>query len=144
MPGGHCVGYDATSDEMTEARGRCPKCGAMRVPNIYHTLDGRDRALADRTLGELGVPAWEVVGARAGLRQRFYEFAGDRADVLGALAQSRPGAHDIPRRHAQLRERPIGERSVAPIERMVDIRDPHGATLRTAPACLGHLAERSE
>ena len=87
----HCPGCGADEPlfaslgKVTEARGRCPACGQMRVPNIYHTIDGHDRSVADRTLGELGVPPWDVVGARVGLRQRFYEFAGDRSDVLGPL-----------------------------------------------------------
>lgn len=76
----------ASLGKVTEARGRCPKCGAMRAPNLFHTMDGRDRSLLDRTLGEIGVPLWDVVGARAGLRQRFYELSGDRAAVLGPLA----------------------------------------------------------
>jgi adenylyltransferase/sulfurtransferase len=71
--------------KVTEAQGRCPSCGEQRAPTIYHTIDGRDRDLADRTLGEIGVPAWDVLAGRAGLRQRFYEFQGDREAVLGPL-----------------------------------------------------------
>jgi hypothetical protein len=40
----------------------------------------------DRTLGELGIPPWDVLCGRAGLDQRFYEFRGDAALVLGPLA----------------------------------------------------------
>src|SRR5262245_51271681 len=72
--------------KVSEDRGRCPRCGEPRAPTIYHTIDGIDRTRADRTLGELGVPPWDVLGGRAGLRQRFYEFAGDRPAVLGRLA----------------------------------------------------------
>lgn len=77
----------ASLGKVTEAEGRCPRCGEHRTPRIYHTIDGRDRDLLDRPLGKLGVPAWEVLAGRAGLRQRFYEFAGDQEAVLGPLAQ---------------------------------------------------------
>jgi hypothetical protein len=38
------------------------------------------------TLSEIGIPPWDVLGGRAGFDQRFYEFGGDRALVLGPLA----------------------------------------------------------
>jgi adenylyltransferase/sulfurtransferase len=72
--------------KVTEAQGRCPRCREPRTPKMFHTIDGRDRALADRTLGEIGVPPWDVLVGRAGLEQRFYEFTGDREEVLGVLA----------------------------------------------------------
>jgi adenylyltransferase/sulfurtransferase len=75
----------ASLGKVTEAQGRCPRCREHRTPKIYHTIDGRDSSLADRTLGELGVPAWDIVGGRAGMQQRFYEFQGDREAVLGNL-----------------------------------------------------------
>jgi hypothetical protein len=34
-------------------------------------------------LGEIGIPPWDVLGGRAGMDQRFYEFRGDRKIVLG-------------------------------------------------------------
>ncbi|MDR3636854.1 MAG: ThiF family adenylyltransferase [Isosphaeraceae bacterium] len=71
--------------KVTEARGRCPRCGEPRAPRVFHVLDGHDRGLNDRTLGAIGVPPWDVLGGRAGLELRYYEFAGDRADVLGNL-----------------------------------------------------------
>lgn len=72
--------------KVTEDRGRCPQCGAHRVPKIYHTIDGRNRELTDRTLGSLGVPLWDVLGGRAGIEQRHYEFQGDKEARLGCLA----------------------------------------------------------
>ena len=78
----------ASLGKVTEAQGRCPRCNAHRTPKIYHTIDGRDRALAERTLAEIGVPAWDIIGGRSGMRERFYEFGGDRAAVLGPLGQS--------------------------------------------------------
>jgi adenylyltransferase/sulfurtransferase len=70
---------------VTEAEGRCPHCHEHRTPRIYHAIDGRDQALLDRRLGDIGIPPWDIVGGRAGFEQRYYEFAGDRAAVLGPL-----------------------------------------------------------
>lgn len=75
----------ASLGSVTEAQGRCPACGEHRTPNMYHTIGDRAELL-DRTLGELGVPPWDVLVGRAGMEQRFYEFSGDRESVLGALA----------------------------------------------------------
>lgn len=71
--------------KVTVGRGKCSKCQADRIPDTYHTIDGSESFL-DCTLGELGVPAWDVVTGRCGLEQRFYEFSGDRASILGSLA----------------------------------------------------------
>jgi adenylyltransferase/sulfurtransferase len=77
----------ASLGKVTEKQGRCPKCGENRSPRTFHTIGEEDSAgLLDRTLAGIGVPAWDVLGGRAGLNQRFYEFQGDRAGVLGALA----------------------------------------------------------
>lgn len=70
--------------KVTEQMGLCPTCGTARIPNIYHTL-GNDPALLDRTLSELGVPPWDILGGRAGMEQCYYEFAGDREQVLGLI-----------------------------------------------------------
>jgi adenylyltransferase/sulfurtransferase len=70
--------------KVTEEEGRCQKCGAPRVPQMYHTI--ADDAALDKTLQELGVPLWDVLAARSGDEQRFYEFTGDRDRVLGILS----------------------------------------------------------
>jgi adenylyltransferase/sulfurtransferase len=75
----------ASLGKVKESAGRCPRCGEPRTPEMYHTLDGNS-PLLDRTLGELGVPPWDILGGRVGMKQCYYEFAGDRAEVLGALA----------------------------------------------------------
>jgi ThiF family len=74
----------ASLGKVTEADGMCRKCGAACTPNVYHTLNS-DSPL-DKKLGELGVPLWDVLAGRSGMEQRYYEFAGDRARVLGSLA----------------------------------------------------------
>ena len=70
--------------KVSEEQGRCPRCREHRVLKTFHTIDGRESFL-DRTLGQLGVPPWDVLAGRCGLEQHFYEFAGDRAEVLGPL-----------------------------------------------------------
>lgn len=72
--------------KVSETEGLCPKCRQPRTPSIYHTITGREPFVRSRTLGELGIPPWEVLTGRSGMQQRFYELAGDRADVLGCLA----------------------------------------------------------
>jgi molybdopterin/thiamine biosynthesis adenylyltransferase len=78
------VPHLASLGKVTERDAICPECGAPRAPGMYHTL-AADSPLAERTLAELGVPAWDVVGARAGERHVYYEFAGDRRELLGSL-----------------------------------------------------------
>ncbi len=77
----------ASLGKVTERQGACPTCGEHRAPNVYHTIDGGE-AFLDRTLAELGVPPWDVLGGRCGMNQAFYEFAGDRAAVLGPVADT--------------------------------------------------------
>jgi adenylyltransferase/sulfurtransferase len=76
--------YLASLGKVSQRQGRCPKCNQHRTPNLYHTIDGSESFL-DRTLGELGIPPWDVLAGRCGLEQAFYEFAGDRASVLGPV-----------------------------------------------------------
>lgn len=86
---GETTPLQASLGGVSEARGRCPRCGEPRRPDVYHTI-GTDSALLDRPLGELGVPPWDIVGGRAGMQQSFYEFAGDRPEVLGELSDAPP------------------------------------------------------
>ena len=78
--------YLASLGKVNERQGRCPKCHEHRTPNLYHTIDG-SAAFLDRTLGELGIPLWDVLrpARTVGIpeQQAFYEFAGDRAAVSG-------------------------------------------------------------
>ena len=76
----------ASLGKVTEARGCCPRCQKPRAPALFHTIDARRADLLDLTLGEIGVPPWDILGARAGMDQRFYELGGDRDVVLGSLA----------------------------------------------------------
>lgn len=69
---------------VKERQARCPKCGTTRVPRMFHTIDSRCEFL-DRTLSEIGIPAWEILGARSGMNQCHYEIIGDQGAVLGPL-----------------------------------------------------------
>jgi molybdopterin/thiamine biosynthesis adenylyltransferase len=82
----HTYPHFASLGKVSEADGLCPKCGADCTPNVYHTLD--DELPPDMTLHELGVPLWDILAGRCGMEQRFYEFADDRAEVLGCLSES--------------------------------------------------------
>ena len=78
----------ASLGRVTEAQGRCPRCGQPRTPSMFHTIDGRRPDLLDMTLAAIGIPPWDVLGGRAGWERRSYEFIGDRASVLGPLVSS--------------------------------------------------------
>lgn len=75
--------------KTTEADAACPRCGETRRPEIYHTIDSRSDLL-DHTLGELGVPDWDILAARAGADYHYFEFIGDRGAVLGVVDQPDP------------------------------------------------------
>jgi molybdopterin/thiamine biosynthesis adenylyltransferase len=80
----------ASLGKITEARGHCPRCGAPRTPAMFHSVDGRDSDLLEKTLGEIGIPPWDVLYGRAGMEQRFYEIEGDSSLVLGVLGNNSP------------------------------------------------------
>jgi molybdopterin/thiamine biosynthesis adenylyltransferase len=80
----------ASLGKITEARGRCPRCGAPRTPAMFHSVDGRDSDLLKKTLAEIGIPPWDILYGRAGMEQRFYEFQGDSSLVLGVLSSNSP------------------------------------------------------
>ncbi len=71
--------------KVSRQEGLCPNCRQDRIPKTFHTIDGREDFL-DRTLGDLGVPPWDILAGRCGFEQRYYEFTGDREAVLGPLS----------------------------------------------------------
>ncbi len=83
---------------------------------LFHTIDGRRAGVLDLTLGEIGVPPWDVLGGRSGMDQRFYELSGDRDLVLGragrrrqisdAPPQSRASRRTIPDRYDPMTDAP--------------------------------------
>lgn len=71
--------------KVTESMGRCPACSSMRTPRLYSTIRG-DEPFLDRTLAQLGIPAFDIIEARAEQRSCAYEFSADRTAALGQLA----------------------------------------------------------
>jgi len=65
-------------------RGKCPKCGEMRIVVTLHSYDG-SAEMGARSLRSLGLPAFDVFVARtaAGDREVALLLDGDRASVLG-------------------------------------------------------------
>ena len=74
----------ASLGKVKESEAACPGCGGRRAPETLLTL-GLDDSLDGRTLGEIGVPPFDVVTARSGERTLSYLFDGDAAAVLGGL-----------------------------------------------------------
>ncbi|MGD0092682.1 MAG: ThiF family adenylyltransferase [Planctomycetota bacterium] len=74
--------------KVTETEARCPSCGEPRAPEVLTTLRP-DEQPCGMTFAQFGVPAFDVVTARAGERAISYLFDGDAARVLGPLAQQK-------------------------------------------------------
>ncbi len=91
-----CAACDETEPKLSslgkisESESRCPKCKQLRIPNLYHQVSASTQ-LKDRTLAELGVPAWDILGVRDGMKTEYYELCGDRDMVLGTMACSSRG-----------------------------------------------------
>ncbi|MCE1248489.1 MAG: ThiF family adenylyltransferase [Firmicutes bacterium] len=62
----------------------CPKCGKYRDPEMTHTITGQENYL-QRTLKETGIPLFDILTARSGMNEIFFELTGDRDKVLGEL-----------------------------------------------------------
>ena len=71
--------------KMTESDAACPKCGEVMAIDMCHSISG-DEAFLDKTFAEIGIPAFDIVSGRCGMKERFYELSGDRAAVLGNIA----------------------------------------------------------
>jgi adenylyltransferase/sulfurtransferase len=91
-----CVAFTCrqcrTRTEVFQALGRltgkdavCPQCGEARDAELTHALDGTE-AFLDRSLADLGVPAYDIVRGRDGMDARHFVLDGDRTEVLGTLA----------------------------------------------------------
>jgi adenylyltransferase/sulfurtransferase len=72
--------------KVGQKEGRCPTCGQMRDIQTLHGVSGEETFL-DRTIGQVGVPPFDIVAARSGTSQVFFEFSGDAPQVLGPLHQ---------------------------------------------------------
>lgn len=69
---------------LTEDDARCAQCQEMRRWDSTHVVTGREPYL-ERTLGEIGVPAFDIISGLLGEETTHYELTGDRAEVLGSI-----------------------------------------------------------
>jgi adenylyltransferase/sulfurtransferase len=84
----NCKGEESVFISLGKAKedlAACPHCpGARREVVTFFKIRG-DEVFLDRPLSEIGVPAFDVLTARAGGRAIGFELSGDAADVLGQL-----------------------------------------------------------
>jgi molybdopterin/thiamine biosynthesis adenylyltransferase len=64
------------AEKITEAQALCGKCGAESVPMFIHSLP-LGSSLLEKSVRELGLPAWEIVWVRHGDESLGLEMAGD-------------------------------------------------------------------
>jgi adenylyltransferase/sulfurtransferase len=88
----HCVGCGTTEEvwqalgSVRESRAVCPGCGEMRQPTTFRVIDQNSSCL-NRMLGQMGVPEFEIIGARSDLITIGFEFSADAAHLLGKAAE---------------------------------------------------------
>jgi len=83
-----------TAEEMFASLGKvragvapCPRCPDVRSEvQTFHTIRGHESFL-DRTLGQIGVPAFDILTARGKSISVGLELSGDARSVLGVLEQ---------------------------------------------------------
>ena len=63
---------------VTEDEAVCPGCGTPCTPEIFHGVAAGSPRL-QMTVGQLGLPAWDIVWARRGEQILGIEIAGDAA-----------------------------------------------------------------
>lgn len=64
------------AEKIREEQLRCPGCGAECAATFLHSINAQSTCL-DRTIGETGLPAWDIVWARRGNEVRGFEISGD-------------------------------------------------------------------
>jgi len=65
----------------------CPQCPDVRRELVvFHTITGTERFL-DRTLADIGIPAFDILIARSTTQSVGFEISGDAETVLGDLHQ---------------------------------------------------------
>src|SRR5262249_33343192 len=72
----------ASVEKIAQEQALCP-CGAERYPQFFHSVEA-GAPLLDKTVGQLGLPAWDILWARRGNKYLGIELAGDRPDALSA------------------------------------------------------------
>ncbi len=74
---------------VSESEGPCPRCGEPRVPHLMHSIAGEEGFL-ERTPAQMGLPPYDMVVGRCGLRAVGYLLAGDAEAALGAVGRPPP------------------------------------------------------
>jgi len=71
-------------EDATQKDVRCPKCHGVMTFRAFRTICG-DESFLDRAISTIGIPAFDIISARAGTRVLHYEFSKDAKKVLGPL-----------------------------------------------------------
>jgi hypothetical protein len=71
---------------VTEAEARCPKCGLVRDPEMAHAFYGHEDWLGMK-LADIGLPYYDAVTFRSGMKMAHYLLAKDRDLALGPVAK---------------------------------------------------------
>lgn len=77
--------YFSSLGRLTVRQAECEQCGTVREPELFHSVNG-DEDFLDRTLAQIGLPAYDIVTGRAGWEMVHFLIAGDRAAALGVIA----------------------------------------------------------
>jgi len=87
----HCAECDRRQEvfaplgKLTAADAVCPQCRQPRSPELTHAIRGEEGFL-DRTLSQIGIPAYDIIRGRKGMNAEHYLLAADREKALGAAA----------------------------------------------------------
>jgi molybdopterin/thiamine biosynthesis adenylyltransferase len=65
------------AENVSEEEARCPKCTTEGVPGFVHSI-AAGSPLLTKTVGELGLPRWDIIWARRGEQMIGFEISGDR------------------------------------------------------------------
>jgi len=75
----------ASLGQVSAAQGLCPRCPqVMRQVHTFHQIRG-DEDFLEMTAQQAGIPAYDIVVARAGQRSLGLELGGDAQQVLGEV-----------------------------------------------------------
>jgi len=72
--------------KVNEQAIRCPVCGKEMTLETFHNISGREPFLS-KTLRRIGVPPFDVIGARLGMKEISYEISADAPLILGPLLE---------------------------------------------------------
>jgi len=70
--------------KVKESQLKCPSCRKMRIPHYLQELNSKSDVM-EKTLAQIGVPAFDILTARNGSKQMSFFFDADAEIVLGEL-----------------------------------------------------------